>query len=83
MTTTTQRAAQMLVDAWNELHPIGTSVRYWPGFREGDGKTGRTRSTAQLLGGHTPVVWVEGATGSIALTHVDPAVSAPESGEMP
>lgn len=31
-----------------------------------------TRSEAQTLGGHTDVVWVEGHSACIALTHVDP-----------
>ncbi|MDH2424798.1 hypothetical protein [Sphaerisporangium sp. TRM90804] len=60
------------VDAWNATVPEGTPVRYWPGRREGDGRSGRTRSAARLLGGHTPVVWVTGHSSCIALTHVEP-----------
>ncbi|MFI6228595.1 hypothetical protein ACIBCR_14940 [Micromonospora echinospora] len=60
------------VHAFNDTHPLRTPVRYWKGVREGDGKTARTRTPAQLLGGHTAVVWLEGVSGCIALTHVDP-----------
>ncbi|MCC5574522.1 hypothetical protein IMZ11_02565 [Microtetraspora sp. AC03309] len=69
---------QSAVDAWNAHVPVGTPVRYWTGVREGEGKTGVTRSEAYLLGassgqpGHTPVVFVTGAGSCIALTHVQP-----------
>lgn len=56
--------------------PIGTPVRYWPGLREGDGIESVTRSEVWTLGGHTPVVMVEGYAGGIALTHVRPIPSA-------
>lgn len=51
---------------------VGTPVRYWTGYREGDGKVSRTRTTVQPLGGEggTPVVWVEGEGSCIAITHV-------------
>lgn len=61
---------QKEVDRFNELYPLGTPVAYWPGEREGDGRQSVTRSFAWLLGGHTPVVMVEGYPGGIALTHV-------------
>lgn len=58
------------VEQFNEVAPIGTPVLYWPGAREGEGREGVTRSEAWLLGGHTPVVMVEGYPGGIALSHV-------------
>lgn len=54
-----------------EAIPAGTPVRYWKGFREGEGKIGRTRTAVQFLAGHTPVVWVEGESSCIAMTHVE------------
>ena len=48
----------------------GLERRYWPGAREGEGRKSVTRSEAWLLGGHTPVVMVEGYPGGIALSHV-------------
>lgn len=60
------------VSGFNGLYPIGTPVRYWKGAREGNGKVSRTRTPAQLLSGHTAVVWLENVSGCIALTHVEP-----------
>lgn len=65
------RERELEVENWNLKHPIGTPVRYWTSVREGPGKTGETRSVAEMLGGHTPVVWVTGEGGCVALTHVD------------
>ncbi|QQZ56895.1 hypothetical protein IFE09_27240 [Streptomyces microflavus] len=65
------------VDRWNAQYPVGTSVFAYPGCRpEDDPKctqlTTRTRSAASVLGGHTAVVWVDGHSACISLTHVDP-----------
>ena len=32
---------------------------------------------AQLLSGHTAVVWIEGCSGAVGLTHVEPVKSLP------
>lgn len=60
--------------AFDKRCPPGTRVRYWRMVMEGeaDGEA-PTRSSGDLLGGHTPVVWIEGVRGPIALTHVLPA----------
>lgn len=63
--------------AWNDQHPVGTPVVAYPGARpEFDRNATRivtkTRSAAQVLSGHTPVVWVDGHDACIALTHIDP-----------
>ena len=63
---------QRRVDDFNHHYPIGTPIRYWTGIREGEGKSGETRSEATLLGGHTPVVWVTGHAACIALSHIEP-----------
>ena len=60
-----------IVWEFNRTTPVGSPVRYWPGARQGEGKVSTTRTRAQVLGGHTPVVWVEAEAGCIALTHVD------------
>lgn len=65
-----RNAQASAVTRWNATVPVGAPVRYWTGWKEGDGKTGRTRTAAQLLGGHTGVVWVEGEASCIALGHV-------------
>lgn len=64
------RHEQMLVNLFNDANPVGTPVRYWTGFMEGEGKTSVTRTPAQLLSGHTAVVWVDGEASCIALSHV-------------
>jgi hypothetical protein len=69
-------ADQRAVTRFNVHNAIGTPVRYWMGVREGDGKTSFTRTEAQLLSGHTPVVWVHGQASCIALTHVEPIAIA-------
>ena len=80
------------VARWNAARPVGTPVRVWTGAREGDGTLTRTRSAASVLGGHTAVVWVDGHSACIALTHVDPdhtarlpalAVACPTCGSAP
>ncbi|MFE4420365.1 hypothetical protein [Streptomyces sp. NPDC056817] len=70
-------AEQQAADAFNAAHPIGTPVVAYPGCRPEDDPNDerlvtRTRSRAQVLGGHTAVVWVDGHGACIALTHVDP-----------
>lgn len=59
------------VDVFNERFPVGTPVRYWPGARHGKGCESKTRTKAQLLGGHTSVVWVEGFPACLALSHIE------------
>ena len=56
---------------WNALHPVGTAVTAYPGVRGEDPLTTRTRSKAWTVGGHTPVVSVDGYAGGICLTHID------------
>ena len=58
------------IAAWNERHPIGTLVRFWTGAREGEGRTGNTRSEAEAPSGYG-VVWVTGEPSCIALSHVE------------
>ncbi|MFB6626457.1 hypothetical protein ACFCWD_28815 [Streptomyces sp. NPDC056374] len=57
---------------WNAQYPVGTHVIAYPGLRGERAVVGRTRSRAWTLGGHTPSVLVEGESGCIGLTHVDP-----------
>jgi hypothetical protein len=72
-----KRMAEKLVKEWNQKHPPGTRVRYWPGARHGDGTPGKTIGEAYVLEGHTAVIGCEaddgtGGHGCLALTHVDP-----------
>jgi hypothetical protein len=58
------------VDTWNETNKIGTRVEY----RKDDDSVLRTvtRSRAEVLSGHTAVVWLEGVTGCVDLDRVTP-----------
>lgn len=68
---------------FNEAHPVGTPVRYWPGVREGDGIESVTRTPAWLLGSGHAVVSVEGYAGGIALTHISTSIHSRSSEEVP
>ena len=58
-------------ERWNRKHPIGTAVC----LQRDDGTifTTRTRAEADVLSGHTAVIWVEGITGCYLLDRVEPA----------
>lgn len=58
-------------EQFNKQWPVGTTVRYWTGLREGPGEISRTRTSASVLGGHTAVVWVEDHGACIALSHIE------------
>jgi hypothetical protein len=65
-----------LVAKWNQSFPIGQLVRYWTGLRDGIGIISHTRSKAEVLGGHTAVVWIDGCSGCVALSHIEPLVDS-------
>ncbi len=58
----------LTVENWNLKHPVGTKVI----LTKDDKSTVETatRSQAELLGGHTPVIWLEGMSGCWALSRV-------------
>ncbi|WP_309049030.1 hypothetical protein [Streptomyces sp.] len=61
---------------FNAANPVGTPVIAYPGCRPEDHPGDEhlvttTRSRATVLSGHTPVVWVNGHSACIALTHID------------
>lgn len=67
----------MNAETFNSRYPVGTPVFAYPGARPEDIPSTRrlitrTRSEAQVLGGHTDVVWVDGHGACITLTHIDP-----------
>lgn len=65
-------------DDFNRRAPIGTTVRFWPGAREGEGRIAKTRTPAWLMTSAV-VVSVEGYPGGIALSHVEVLGSADPS----
>lgn len=62
---------QAEIDRFNKKCPVGGKVRYWTGLREGEGVESTTRSEAQAIGNHTAVVWVEGHSACITLSHIE------------
>lgn len=61
----TPKQQQKLVDAWNSKHPVGTTVIVR--LDDGDEEETTTRHEAQLLGGHTAVIWLVGVSGAYSL----------------
>lgn len=59
---------QKQCDAFNAKHPVGTAVTLHTDTK-GDIAT-KTRSEAQVLSGHSAVVWLEGVSGCYALDRV-------------
>jgi len=61
-----------LVEDFNRANTVGVLVRYWRGAKDGPPSgVGETTSEAQLLSGHTAVVWIKGCSGCIGLSHVE------------
>jgi hypothetical protein len=52
---------------WNHEHPVGTRVLYHPIIGEPEGRERVTRTPAEVLSGHTAVVWLEGERGCVCL----------------
>lgn len=57
-----------MVNNWNSKHPEGTEVNVR--LDNGEVMKSKTRSIAWMLGGHTPVILVEGISGAYALERV-------------
>jgi hypothetical protein len=57
-------------DQWNQRHPVGTPVEYWPGKR-GEGKPARSEIMfrAQVMSDHVST-WLLGAAGSIPVSQI-------------
>lgn len=59
---------QQQVDAWNRAHQVGTPVIVTKDGGEQIETT--TCSEAEVLGGHSAVIWLEGISGCYALERV-------------
>ena len=57
---------QKKVEAWNTRVQVGDMVEY-RGHPGAEPKTFKTRTAAELLSGHTAVVWLEGKSGCVAV----------------
>lgn len=65
-------------DAFNAKHPVGNTVQY---FREMHPRrnymgTFRICGKAEVMGGHTAVVWLSGKSGCVAIDACAPADEA-------
>jgi hypothetical protein len=60
---------QAVCDAFNARTKVGDEVMVKIDGRAEPMRT-KTRSPAQVLSGHSPVVWLEGVSGCYLLTHV-------------
>lgn len=52
---------------WNSKYPVGTTVEYHPIIDEPEHRIRTTRTEAQVLSGHTAVVWLNGESGCVCL----------------
>lgn len=64
----TLNTLQRQCDEFNARVKLGDEVQYEELIGEG-GATYRTRTPAQILSGHTAVVWLEGKSGCVAIDH--------------
>ncbi|MFN7128243.1 MAG: hypothetical protein ACK4OJ_04185 [Brevundimonas sp.] len=68
---------QRAVEDFNARHAIGTLFWAYKGLKGENPVPCVLRAPAELLGGHTPVAWLDGVSGCIALTHLDPRQPEP------
>ena len=66
----TMNAKEQIVEDWNNAHEPGTAVTWKDD--SGEIHNAKTRSYAEVLGGHTPVIWLTGMSGCYALERVIP-----------
>jgi hypothetical protein len=62
---------QAACDSFNAKHPVGSPVMLRKDFVLEPVET-KTRSEAQVLGGHSAVIWLEGVSGCYLLDRVKP-----------
>jgi hypothetical protein len=66
-----RRKMLRICDDFSAAHPISSTIKVWPGaINEKPPVEVIVQSEAQILGGHTPVVYVSGGHGCIVLNHV-------------
>ncbi len=60
---------QRQCDKWNRANKVGTLVSYESIIGEGETHRGESASEAQILSGHSAVIWLEGKSGCVMLDH--------------
>lgn len=63
---------QKAVSDFNARYAMGAPFWAYRGIIGDNPLPVTLRSPAELLSGHTPVAWVDGTSGCIALTHLRP-----------
>lgn len=63
-----ERHLQAIVDKFNADFPVGTEIDYTDDLGIATGY--KTRSEAQVLGGHSAVIWLEGKSGCVSLSRI-------------
>lgn len=66
---------QKEVDAWNARVKVGDTVQYEEVKGVTEAQTFKTKTEAEVLSGHTAVVWLEGKRGCVAVSHCTPVVA--------
>jgi len=61
------KQGEKLVESWKDT-PIGTDVIVT--MDDGQEIRTKTRSEAQMMGGHSPVIWLDGISGAYSLRRV-------------
>lgn len=65
----TEAQLQRQCDNWNAKHPEGTVVSFESIKGRGETHRGKSASEAQVLNGHSAVIWLEGKSGCVDLGH--------------
>ncbi|MDG9815812.1 hypothetical protein [Pseudomonas putida] len=66
-------------DAWNNSVPVGALIAFENIRDKGVTHTGKTTSEAQVMGGHSAVVWFEGKSGAVSLDHCTVIATEPSA----
>ncbi len=72
-----QAERQRAVTDFNARYTIGDAFWAYTGLRGENPIACTLRTPAELLSGHTPVAWLNGVSGCIALTHLEPRQPEP------
>lgn len=71
------------VEDWNSRCPIGSVVEYHPIIDEPAHRIRKTRTLAQVLSGHTAVVWLDGESGCVCLEACVLVIARPHNDNDP
>lgn len=78
--TQTQKRLQAEVEAFNTRVPLGAEVDYFE-YEGAPLVRYKTRTEAQILSGHTAVVWLAGKSGCVCVGHCIPVTPAVAPGD--